>query len=212
MPPYYAEVLAGRLHPNGTDNTGMTEAMWREMIAMTYGMITHVDAEIGRVLAALEATCSASGQSLRENTVIVFLGDHGDMLGDHGLLWKGPYTFQPCTRIPTLVTAPGAVKGQVSDALIAQVDLLPSILEACGTPLPGAAWQEQPTPFERGSVTPLSLYPGRSWLPVVRGESTSVRDSVVIENDDPTTGYRVRCLVTAVPAGGLPGYAARGAF
>jgi arylsulfatase A-like enzyme len=121
------------------------------------------------------------------------------MMGDHGLLWKGPYTFQGCINIPTMVAPPAygeGARGRVSDALIAQVDLLPSVLEACGVPMPGAAWRDRATPFERGSLRDLALFPGRSWLPMVRGAASASRESVVIENDDPTTGYRVRCLVT----------------
>jgi arylsulfatase A-like enzyme len=76
------------------------------------------------------------------------------------------------------------------------VDLLPSVLEWCGVPLPGSDWTRRETPFQRGAVQPLRLYPGRSWLPVARGEAAAVRDGVVIENDDPTMGFRVRALVT----------------
>ncbi len=190
LPPYYAQVLNGNLRPNGSNNTGITDAHWREMIAMTYGMVTHVDAEIGRVFNVLDR------HNLWENTLVIFLGDHGDMLGDHGLIWKGPYTFRGCINIPTIVAAPGAPAGQVSEALIAQIDLLPSVLAYCGVPMPGSGWDNNPTPFERGSAMRLHPYPGASWLSLVKGESSHIRDAVVIENDDPTTGYRVRCLVT----------------
>jgi arylsulfatase A-like enzyme len=190
LPPYYKHVLDGSLRPNGSDNTGITDNHWREMIAMTYGMVTHIDTEIGRVLSVLDK------YHLWDNTLVIFLGDHGDMLGDHGLIWKGPYTFRGCINIPTIVTAPGMPAGQVSDALIAQIDLLPSVLAFCGIPMPGADWQAVHTPFDRGSVINLRAYPGYSWLPVVRNKSARIRESVVIENDDPTTGYRVRCLAT----------------
>jgi arylsulfatase A-like enzyme len=79
---------------------------------------------------------------------------------------------------------------------VAQVDLLPSVLDCCGIPLPGADWTGVKTSFERGSVTPLRLYPGESWLPLVHGRGGKTRSEVVIENDDPTTGCQVRCLVT----------------
>ena len=49
LPPFYARILAGDLHPNGSCNTGISDAHWREMIALTYGMISHLDAEVGRV-------------------------------------------------------------------------------------------------------------------------------------------------------------------
>ncbi len=190
LPPYYARVLNGSLKPNGSDNTGITDDHWREMIAMTYGMVTHIDTEIGRVLQTLDKL------NLWENTLVIFLGDHGDMLGDHGLIWKGPYTFRGCINIPTIVTAPDMPAGQVSDALIAQIDLLPSVLDLCDVAMPGHEWQAIHTPFERGSAINLRPYPGYSWLSLVGGTSVNIREHVVIENDDPTTGYRVRCLVT----------------
>ena len=62
--------------------------------------------------------------------------------------------------------------------------------------MPGSEWKDVATPFERGSVTALHPYPGTSWLPLLDGSRRTVRDSVVIENDDPTTGFQVRCLVT----------------
>jgi arylsulfatase len=165
LPPYYAHVLNGTLRPNGSDNTGISDNHWREMIAMTYGMVTHIDMEIGRVLSALDK------YKLWENTLVVFLGDHGDMLGDHGLIWKGPYTFRGCINIPTIV-------------------------DFVGVPMPGQNWAQTHTPFERGSVMDLLPYPGYSWVPLVGGTTSSIRETVVIENDDPTTGYRIRCLVT----------------
>ena len=190
LPPYYAQVLNGNLKPNGSDNTGITDDHWRDMIAMTYGMVTHIDTEIGRVLSALDQ------HNLWDNTLVIFLGDHGDMLGDHGLIWKGPYTFRGCINIPTIVAAPDMPAGQVNDALIAQIDLLPSVLDLTGVPMPGRNWALTQTPFERGSVMDLHPYPGISWIPLVSGKTLSVRDTVIIENDDPTTGYRIRCLVT----------------
>jgi arylsulfatase A-like enzyme len=190
LPPVYRRVRAGEVKPNGCDNREIPDAHWQEILAGTYGMITHVDAEIGRVLDALERT----GQ--RENTIIVFLADHGDMMGDHGLIWKAFYTFAGCIRIPYLVVAPGMPGGQVSDALVSQVDLLPSLLDLCGVPMPGAEWTEQTTPFERGAVRPLQTHPGRSWRALLADPRGTIRESVVIENDDPTTGYQVRTLVT----------------
>jgi arylsulfatase len=134
--------------------------------------------------------------NLWDNTLVIFLGDHGDILGDHGLIWKGPYTFRGCINIPTIVTAPGIPAGLISDALVSQIDLLPSLLDLLNLPMPGDEWELTQTPFERGSVMRLHPYPGISWAPLLDGKATSARDSVIIENDDPTTGFRIRCLVT----------------
>lgn len=190
LPAVYKRVLSGELRPNGVDNSGMTDAAWREIIACTYSMVTHLDAEIGRVLDALDD----SGQA--DSTLILFVSDHGDMMGDHGLLWKSFYTFRGCLQIPYIAAVPDGTRGCVSDALVCQLDVLPSILDWCELPLPGAAWPEHETPFQRGMVRPLTLYPGRSWLPLLRGKAQSIHDEVVVENDDPTMGFQVRTLVT----------------
>ena len=190
LPPVYADVRAGKLAPNGSASPDLPDRHWQEMKALTYGMISHVDAEIGRVLDALES----SGAS--DNTLIVFLSDHGDMMGDHGLIWKAFYTFAGCIRIPTIIVAPGMPGGGQSDALISHIDLLPGVLDCCGIPMPGSDWTEKETPYERGAVQPLRTHPGRSWRPLLDGSAPNIRSSVVIENDDPTTGLRVRCLVT----------------
>ena len=71
-----------------------------------------------------------------------------------------------------------------------------SLLDILHLQMPGDEWELIKTPFERGSVKRLHSYPGISWAPLLDGTSTSIRDSVIIENDDPTTGYRIRCLVT----------------
>lgn len=192
LPPFYARIFDGSIQTNGVDNSvPVSDEHWREMIAFTYGMITHVDAEIGRVLNTLDA------HGLAKDTLVIFTSDHGDMMGDHGLLWKGVYTFQGCINIPTIIAAPDAAPRGISPALISQIDLLPGVLDYCGVPLPGGSGGSAgKQPFQRGAVRPLAPYPGRSWLPVVRGATPAIRDHVVIENDDPTTGYQVRCLVT----------------
>jgi len=190
LPPVYAEVLAGRNRPNGIDNSNVTDDHWRELLALTFGMITHVDTEIGRVLAALQSA------GIADDTIVVFVADHGDMLGDHGLLWKAFYTFRGCIAIPFIVSAPGMPGGRTVDGLVSQIDLMPSLLDLCGLPVPGTDWQHSDTPYDRGSRQPLRPYPGHSWRGLLDGTTDVVRDSVVIENDDPTTGYRVRSLVT----------------
>jgi len=190
LPPYYGDVFDGTLRPNGVDNRPLPAGQILEMIARTYGMISHLDTEIGRVIASLEHS------GLLDDTVIVFTGDHGDMMGDHGLILKGPYTFAGCTNTPLIISAPGRTTGAVSNSLVSQIDLMPTILDLCDIPMPGSDWTEQDTPFERGAIDPISTYPGRSAAPILEDSALSIREEVVIENDDPTTGFRVRALVT----------------
>jgi arylsulfatase A-like enzyme len=190
MPAYYRELITGELEVWNSAVAHTPPDHTRQMIANTYGMITHVDVEMGRVLRALE------GLGQRENTAVLFVCDHGDMMGDHGLHFKGTFTYRGCTEIPTIVNIPWIAGSGISEALVSQVDLLPSILELCGIEYPGSLWCNDDAPFPRGMKQDLSLGGSRSWLPLVRGDTANRRNAVVIENDDPYLGYHVRCLVT----------------
>ena len=72
-----------------------------------YGSIAYLDHEIGRVLDHLDRT------GLAENTAVVFLSDHGDMLGDRRLLTKGPYFYDPCTRVPFIIRFPAGAEAGI---------------------------------------------------------------------------------------------------
>lgn len=96
-----------------------------------YGSISFVDEQIGRVLEALEK------RHLLEETLVLFLSDHGDMTGDHHL-WRKSYAYEPSARIPMLVRWPrGLVSGQRGQVLRQTVelrDILPTLLDAAGVP------------------------------------------------------------------------------
>lgn len=100
----------------------------REAIALNYGSITHIDESIGRLLSELQAL------GLAENTVVIFTSDHGDYLGDHQLLLKGPIHYQSLIRTPFIWTDPAGPQGQRSDALCSTIDIAPSILARAGVP------------------------------------------------------------------------------
>ncbi len=89
--------------------------------------IALLDAEVGRVLEALDT------HGLAENTLVVFCSDHGDMLGDHGLLAKGAYFYEPSVRVPLLMRWPGGiVAGTVSENPVQLHDLAATLLSASG--------------------------------------------------------------------------------
>jgi arylsulfatase len=99
--------------------------------ACYYAMVEQIDHELGRIIATLRET----GQY--ENTVIMFTSDHGEMLGDHGLIYKGCRFFEPLTHVPLIVTWPAkGLVGNRSDALVELVDLAPTLLEAAGLEIP----------------------------------------------------------------------------
>jgi arylsulfatase A-like enzyme len=105
------------------------ERMVREQIAEYYGMVTHLDGQIRRVLDALEAT----GRS--RNTIVVFAADNGLALGSHGLLGKQS-VFEHSTRVPMIVVGPGIPGGRESRALAYLHDLYPTLTALAGVAAP----------------------------------------------------------------------------
>jgi arylsulfatase A-like enzyme len=107
----------------------LPEAKQRELIHGYYAAVSYMDAQLGKVLNALDSL------GLRENTVIVFWGDHGWHLGDHGL-WCKHTNFEQATRSPLIFSAPKAKKGLTVDAPVEFVDIFPSLCELSGIDAP----------------------------------------------------------------------------
>ncbi len=100
---------------------------FRDMRTGYYGSLALLDDEVGRVLAALDAG------GIADDTLVIFLSDHGDMLGDHGLLVKGAYFYDPCVKVPLIVRQPGVVPaGLRSPALVQPHDIAATVLAAAG--------------------------------------------------------------------------------
>ena len=100
--------------------------------ACYFGMMSFLDAEIGRILDRLDEL------GLTDSTLVVFTTDHGHFIGQHGLIAKGPFHYEDMLRIPFIVRMPGKVPaGLVSDDIQSLVDLAPTFLDALGLPAPG---------------------------------------------------------------------------
>jgi len=192
LPPYYKDIFEKRIQAHGEEGGPLPDEYWQEMLALTYGSISFVDAEIGRVLQRLGEL------GLRENTLVGFISDHGDMLGDHWMIYKGPYVFEGCARIPFILSLPEGIKGQDHAGLVCQLDLLPTILDLCGIETPDE--KRLQVEYERlpklGQVSTLNRWPGKSLAPVLYGDQSFQREAVVIHNDDPYLGLKIRTLVT----------------
>jgi arylsulfatase A-like enzyme len=105
----------------------MSDDDHRLVRAAYWAMIDLLDAQVGRILDALDRT----GQ--RQNTLVVFMSDHGEMLGDHGIYLKGPYFYEPAIRVPLMLSWPGRIPaGRRSPALVELTDLAPTLLDAAG--------------------------------------------------------------------------------
>ena len=101
--------------------------------AAYYAMIELIDENVGRMLDALERT----GQ--RENTLVIFMSDHGEMLGDHGLLLKGCRFYEGLVRVPLIFSWLGHMpQGIVRDALVELTDVAPTLLDIVGVSIPDA--------------------------------------------------------------------------
>ena len=120
----------------------------REHLAAYYACVSFVDAQVGLILNALDSL------NLRRNTIIVFLGDHGYHLGNHGGLWHKQTLFESSARAPLLIAAPGLPPSRCR-RLVEFVDIYPTLAELCGLPAPAN--------LEGLSAVPLLRRPTRAW-------------------------------------------------
>ena len=99
--------------------------------AAYYAMIELIDDNVGRMLDSLERT----GQ--RENTIVIFMSDHGEALGDHGLLLKGCRFYEGLARVPLIISWPGNfLEGTRRQSLVELLDIAPTLLDLAGLPIP----------------------------------------------------------------------------
>jgi len=138
---------------------GLTDDHWRKVKAYYYALITHVDDQVGRLLRYLDES------GLAEDTLVIFTSDHGEHLGDHGLIQKGPPGLDSCVHVPLILSFPGRFGGQKHPELIEAVDLAPTILDYCGVQTP---------PF----------FQGRSFRSLLEGSDYEPRASAYIEHKD----------------------------
>jgi iduronate 2-sulfatase len=130
------------------------EELTRTLIHGYYAALSYMDAQVGRVIDELDRL------GLDDNTIIVLWGDHGYHLGDHGS-WTKHTNYEQANRIPILISAPGVTQpGSSTTALIETVDIYPTLVELAGLSMPKAA-------------QPID---GKSFVPVLRESSRSVRD------------------------------------
>lgn len=130
LPPIAAmqEAMKNGTDPRDNQNPfAVTKDEARAIIALTYGMITMIDDAIGRVLATLEET----GQA--ENTIVIFTSDHGDYMGDHGLMLKLLLHYQSIIRVPFIMYDPQNPYSSSMDASLgSSIDIAPTILARAG--------------------------------------------------------------------------------
>lgn len=156
------EYEAGAEHKRWTYPFVTGEAEARDIIAKTFGQISMIDDAIGGVVAALERL------GLRENTVICFMSDHGDYLGDHRLMLKGPMHYQSIIRVPFLWSDPDDRYNR------GRIDTAGSTLDLARTIL------------SRAGLQPFNGVQGEDLLDILRGETVTKDRRILVET---TTQY-----------------------
>jgi arylsulfatase A-like enzyme len=159
--PSYPDPLTGKPYAQAQQRRtwkveGWTWADWAPIVGRYLGEITLMDAQIGRVLGALERF------GLAGDTLVIYTTDHGDLCGGHGMVDKHMVLYDDVTRVPLIVRWPGhATPGAVCDAFVSHsIDLARTLCEAAGAPVPGT-------------------FRGRSLLPLLAGWATNGRQDIL---------------------------------
>ena len=129
------------------DQGPLSETKILELIRAYAASTSYMDAQVGRVLQQLDTL------GLSENTVVVFVGDHGFHLGEHGT-WRKNTLFEVALRSPMIISVPGQQPNR-TDALTELVDIYPTLCDTCQLPVPSEV--------EGLSLTPVIEAPTRPW-------------------------------------------------
>lgn len=130
--PFFHRSFVEHFARGGHDFRTMSEDLKRRIIRLYYGMVSAVDACVGRAIDTLKA------RGDYDNTVVIYLTDHGTNLSDHGIVWINDVLWDTQTHIPMILRFPSRIPpGKVSDDMVMTVDLVPTILELAGIETPG---------------------------------------------------------------------------
>ena len=133
-PPHYLNDYIKGGQEGATESViGMSDEQKRELRRDYYAQIMLIDDQFGRLIDYLDEN------DLREDTIVIFHSDHGEMNGDHGLHWKGAYFYEQLVHVPMIWSCPGTIlQDRISNALVELVDIAPTLLELCGFEIPQA--------------------------------------------------------------------------
>lgn len=144
-------------NPNLYPYCNMSDLDHKYTRAAYWAMCDLIDDQVGRMMETLEKT----GQL--ENTIVIFMSDHGELLGDHGIYLKGPHFYEESVHVPLIISYPEKIKeNKRESALVELIDLAPTLLEAAG----------------------IDKYPGmqgKSLWPLIQGEEHNHREDVYCE-------------------------------
>jgi arylsulfatase A-like enzyme len=150
VPPGFPSAAIRKRNADLFIGRGASEAEAREVIRAYIASISWMDWNVGRVIAELDRL------GLRDNTIIVFVADHGYQLGEKGKWSKAGSLFEMGTRVPMLMSVPGAKgNGRPCLRIVESLDIYPTLVELCGLPAPDG--------IEGKSLVPLLTNPAAKW-------------------------------------------------
>ena len=135
--------------PNSYHVAAMTDRDKQQVTAAYYAMVDLIDFNVGRMVAALNETEQLN------NTIVIFMSDHGEMLGDHGIYLKGPHFYEEAVRVPLIFSWPGQFKtGLKVEGLTELIDITPTLLDAAGLSIPQFIQGKTLLPILSGKANP----------------------------------------------------------
>jgi len=139
-----------------------TEEELRKFLAYTYGTISLIDHGVGQILAAINSL------GLEKDTIVIFTSDHGDFMGDHGILLKAITHYQGVIRVPFIWKVSGLTKaGTTTNSLASSIDIPSTILNLLKV---------------KRKYHPLGMQ-GYDLTPILKNPSFKIRDHCIIEED-----------------------------
>lgn len=143
-PSHYARLPTENLFPtDGGASRAPEGEHFHHIVQNTYAMVTLIDHAVGRILEAVNRL------GLEEETIVCFTSDHGDFLGDHGLLHKGQLPFASLMRVPFILRAPG-IEPQVTQTPMSNADVMPTLMELAGVVAPSSVQGSSYAPMLMG--------------------------------------------------------------
>jgi arylsulfatase len=156
---------------------------WKDKRHYYFADVVNLDQQLGKIINALKET------NRIDNTYIIFLSDHGELLLDHGFTGKGERHYDACIRVPLIISGPGLKKNKICKEIVQLEDLFPTIAELTGIPLPELniiETTQDSTSFESKNNELkqfMETFPGSSLVPFCKGEKiNNWRESTYIES------------------------------
>jgi arylsulfatase A-like enzyme len=169
LPPSFEDRLDGKpavqhVRPSSTRVQHLTPEGWRKLIAHYWGLVSLVDEQVGRLLTELDRL------GLSDDTVVVYMSDHGDLMGSHHLMEKGAWNvYEETVRTPLVIKAPqSATAGRVATELVSGLDLMPTLLELAGVAAPEG--------LSGRSAAPLLARGTEEWPDAIYGETAALSE------------------------------------